>query len=112
MGQILSAASSRQPYPLNLRWSKKLHILEDAGNMLGMYPDFHYNKEQNNITFTINNCPFKEVASSNRTMVCRMHHSFLKGMFEALFDEIELVETENMFHGCENCTYLAKLSAV
>ncbi len=91
---------------------QKLHILEDAGNMLGMYPDFHYNKEQNNITFTINNCPFKEVASSNRTMVCRMHHSFLKGMFEALFDEIELVETENMFHGCENCTYLAKLSAV
>ncbi|RYG74690.1 transcriptional regulator [Lentibacillus lipolyticus] len=92
---------------------QKLHILKDAGHMLGMYPVFQYNDKQNTISFTINNCPFKEVAAStDQTMVCRMHHSFLQGMFEALFDEIELVETENMFHGCENCTYLAKLSAI
>jgi hypothetical protein len=36
-----------------------------------------------------------------------MHHEFLKGMFEALFDSVELVEKENMFSGCATCSYQA-----
>ncbi|MFB4166464.1 helix-turn-helix transcriptional regulator [Virgibacillus sp. JSM 102003] len=91
---------------------QKINILEDAGTMLGMYPDFQYNQDSTSITFQIKNCPFKEVASTNHTMVCKLHNNFLKGMFEALFTNVDLIENENMFKGCENCTYVAKLSIV
>ncbi|QKY69448.1 metalloregulator ArsR/SmtB family transcription factor [Lentibacillus sp. CBA3610] len=102
----------RNPSSADLTTEQKLSILEDAGTMLGMYPEFQYNETADSVSFQINNCPFKEMVSKNHTMVCRMHHSFLKGMFEALFDNVELTETENMFSGCENCTYVAKLSVV
>ncbi|RSK50554.1 transcriptional regulator, partial [Bacillus canaveralius] len=32
---------------------------------------------------------------------------FLKGMFESLFESVDLVEKENMLSGCESCTYQA-----
>ncbi len=90
---------------------QKIQILEDAGNMLGMYPQFEYNAEKNHIAFRINNCPFKEVVEQNQQMLCNMHQAFLRGMFEALFDEIKLIETGNMFKNCESCQYIAQLSS-
>lgn len=90
--------------------AEKIDILEDASRMLGMYPEFEYNEEEKNIQFKVNNCPFKEVVDQNKELVCELHQSFLKGMFESLFVEIELIETKNMFNGCENCQYLAKIA--
>lgn len=100
------------PNAEHLTVEEKICILEDAGTMLGMYPKFDYNPEQNSISFKVNNCPFKEVVEQDQTMICNMHHSFLEGMFEALFTDVELIETNNMFSGCENCKYVAKLSIV
>ncbi|MEN1970581.1 helix-turn-helix domain-containing protein [Lentibacillus sp. N15] len=100
------------PSTESLTIQQKITILEDAGTMLGMYPDFQFDEQTNSISFRINNCPFKEVALNNHTIICTMHHAFLKGMFEALFTNIDLTETENMFQGCENCMYVAKLSIV
>ncbi|HLR80674.1 MAG TPA: helix-turn-helix domain-containing protein [Bacillota bacterium] len=97
---------------MELTNEQKVQILEDAGVMLGLYPDLSYNPEEKKINFTINNCPFKEIAQNNHSLVCNMHLYFLKGMFESLFTDLEFVENENMFKGCENCTYTAKLSAV
>lgn len=91
---------------------EKMFLLEDAGRMLGMYPKFKYDPSNNSISFQVNNCPFKEVVSKNKTMVCNLHHAFLEGMFSALFTDIQLIETDNMFDGCENCKYIAKLSIV
>jgi|SRR5690625_265575 len=91
---------------------EKIYILEDAGTMLGMYPKFEYHPDSNNITFKVNNCPFKEVVEQNKTMVCNMHHAFLEGMFTALFTDIELIATNNMLDGCINCQYVAKLTTV
>ncbi|TXL67970.1 helix-turn-helix domain-containing protein [Cerasibacillus terrae] len=90
---------------------EKLQILEEAGKMLGMYASFTYSKEDDSITYSINNCPFKEIASKDHA-ICDMHKYFLKGMFEALFTHIKLSETNNIFDGCENCTYIAKLSVI
>src|SRR5699024_9501434 len=84
---------------------QKIALLQDAGQMLGMYPHFHYDSYANHITFHIKNCPFKEITKHHQQMVCHMHHSFIKGMFNALFDDIELIELENMFDGCMNCKY-------
>ncbi|GGK03264.1 transcriptional regulator [Lentibacillus kapialis] len=95
-----------------LTTEQKLTILRDAGTMLGMYPEFEYSEKAGSVSFQINNCPFKEMVHQNHTMVCQMHYAFLKGMFEALFDHVELTEMENMFSGCESCTYVAKLSLV
>ncbi|MHA6250977.1 helix-turn-helix transcriptional regulator [Oceanobacillus sp. CAU 1775] len=97
----------------NTLMEDKIIMLEDAGRMLGMYPTFTYNEETNSISFSVNNCPFKEVAHKNHEMICDMHHSFLKGMFEALFTDIELIEQKNMFlDDCSNCAYIAKLTNV
>lgn len=100
-------------YTNNTVIEDKIIMLEDAGRMLGMYPSFTYHEESNTISFSVNNCPFKEVVNQNHEMICDMHHSFLKGMFEALFTSIELVEEKNMFaDNCSNCAYIAKLSNV
>ncbi|MFD1850621.1 helix-turn-helix transcriptional regulator [Oceanobacillus bengalensis] len=93
-----------------LNLTEKINILEDASAMLGLYSNFHYNEVENTIHFDVNNCPFKEIASTNHEMICDMHHSFIKGMFETLFMDIELITEENMFeHNCENCSYKVNL---
>lgn len=91
---------------------EKIDMLEDAGMMLGMYAKFDYDEESHKVSFRIQNCPFYEIAETNPQMVCTMHHSFLKGMFEALFDDVELTAMNNMFDGCENCSYIAKIASV
>lgn len=92
---------------------EKITVLERTGRMLGMYPSFKYNEEMKAISFSVNNCPFKEIANNNHHLVCEMHQIFLKGMFDALFTSIELVEEKNMFtDNCSNCAYIAKLSIV
>ena len=101
-----------EPKAADLHIEEKILILEDAGTMLGMYPEFEYHPDSNSISFKVNNCPFKEIVEQNKTMVCNMHHAFLEGMFAALFTGIELVETNNMFDGCINCRYIAKLATV
>jgi predicted ArsR family transcriptional regulator len=89
-----------------LEFDQKLNILKSAATLAGFYPEFEANGDQTKIYFKIFNCPFKEVAEEHDT-VCSMHHEFLKGMFEALFDSVELVEKENMFSGCATCSYQA-----
>ncbi|HEX6594443.1 MAG TPA: helix-turn-helix domain-containing protein [Bacillota bacterium] len=97
---------------MELTNEQKVQILEDAGVMLGLYPNISYDSKKGKISFTINNCPFKEIATNNQQLVCNTHLYFLKGMFESLFTNVKFIENENMFKGCESCTYIAKLSAV
>jgi predicted ArsR family transcriptional regulator len=92
-----------------LDFDQKLNILKSAATLAGFYPEFEVNGDQTKIYFQIYNCPFKEVAEEHEA-VCNMHQEFLKGMFEALFDSVELIEKENMISGCENCSYQAVIS--
>ena len=92
---------------IELSFEQKLTILKNASTMAGFYPEFETNDDQTKIYFQIFNCPFKEVAAEHTESVCNMHFEFLKGMFESLFDSIELVEKENMISGCESCSYHA-----
>lgn len=99
--------------PDEIATEKKIFLLEDACRMLGMYASFTLHSDQNSISFSVHNCPFKELADDNHEVICQMHHSFLKGMFEALFTEIELIEEKNMMKdGCESCAYIAMLRNV
>lgn len=100
-----------EDYELNdVSFEKKLHILEDASTMLGLYSKFEYDMDNKSIKLQINNCPFKELASSNHDLICEMHYSFIEGMLEALFTDIQLITDENMFkNGCESCAYTANL---
>lgn len=92
---------------------EKIALLEKTSHMLGMYPSFKYDPSAKSISFSINNCPFKGLASKNHSLICEMHRIFLKGMFESLFTTIELIEEKNMFSDdCKNCAYTAKLSVV
>jgi predicted ArsR family transcriptional regulator len=87
-----------------LNFDQKLTILKSAATLAGFYPEFEANGDKTKIYFQIFNCPFKEVAEDH-VAVCKMHHEFLKGMFEALFDSVELIEKENLVTGCESCSY-------
>ena len=90
-----------------IEFEQKLHLLKSAATLAGFYPEFETNGDKTKIFFQIFNCPFKEVAQDHTEAVCSMHHQFLKGMFEALFDSVDLIESENIISGCETCSYQA-----
>lgn|SRR5690625_2380684 len=91
---------------------QKVALLEETSKILGMYPKFTYLEDKKQIHFEINNCPFKEVANKHQATVCQMHYSFIQGMFEAVFDDVELIEKENIFADCSHCKYVANLAIV
>ncbi|MED3624663.1 helix-turn-helix transcriptional regulator [Neobacillus thermocopriae] len=93
-----------------LDFDEKLSILKNAATLAGFYPEFEVNGEKTKIFFRIYNCPFKEIAGEHPNIVCNMHQEFLKGMFESLFNSVELIEMENMFTGCDTCSYQALVS--
>lgn len=99
--------ASQHQNGVDLSFDQKLNIMRSAATMAGFYPDFEANEDQTKIYFEIFNCPFKEAALDHTESVCGMHFEFLKGMFESLFDSIELVEKENMITGCHSCSYQA-----
>ena len=91
-------------------FEEKLHILRNAANVAGFSPVFQPSDDQTQVHFQIFNCPFKEVAMSHPETICKMHSAFLKGMFSALFTDVELIETGNMLNGCQTCTYQANVT--
>ncbi|MBM4762280.1 helix-turn-helix domain-containing protein [Bacillus sp. B15-48] len=99
--------SSPHQYKDELNFDQKLTIMRNAATIAGFYPEFEVNNDQTIIYFQIYNCPFKELAEEHTETVCSMHVEFLKGMFESLFDDIKLIEKENMIAGCDSCTYQA-----
>ncbi|MDF2903841.1 MAG: ArsR family transcriptional regulator [Bacillus sp. (in: firmicutes)] len=99
--------ASQHQNGVDLSFDQKLNIMRSAATMAGFYPDFEANEDQTKIYFEIFNCPFKEVAVDHTESVCGMHFEFLKGMFESLFNSVELIEKENMITGCHSCNYQA-----
>ncbi|CAH0346984.1 helix-turn-helix domain-containing protein [Bacillus sp. CECT 9360] len=91
-------------------FEERLNMLKSAATLAGFYPELNVNDDQSKIYFQIFNCPFKEVALQETEAICTIHVAFLKGLFESLFDSVELVEKENMLSGCESCSYQAILT--
>lgn len=109
--EVIDQEMAKRTMPGNvISFEEKLSILKSAASLAGFYPEFEANGDQTIIYFQIFNCPFKEVAQDHTETVCSMHHEFLKGMFEALFDSVQLIEKENMVTGCETCSYQALVS--
>ena len=109
--ELIEQELARQGLPGDaLSFDEKLSILKNASSLAGFYPEFEASGDQTKIYFQIFNCPFKEVALEHTEAVCSMHHEFLKGMFGTLFSSVQLIEKENMFAGCETCSYQALVS--
>ncbi|PKG25720.1 helix-turn-helix transcriptional regulator [Niallia nealsonii] len=83
----------------------KLRILQNASLMTGQLPALEWSDDQTSLYFEIYNCPYKEVAKNHKENVCMMHQQFFAGMFEALFEDVQLVEKQNMLTGCHHCAY-------
>ncbi|PJN89894.1 helix-turn-helix transcriptional regulator [Bacillus sp. mrc49] len=96
--------------PVNsLTFEEKVGMLKNAAAIAGFSPEIQASEEENKILFRIFNCPFKEVTAVEPSIICSMHNSFLKGMFEALFDNVHIVELENMMSDCSTCSYQASV---
>ncbi|XGA29544.1 helix-turn-helix domain-containing protein [Virgibacillus sp. CBA3643] len=95
---VLSDPTRYNIYQFIVKHHKEVSVVEIAGEF-----DIHQNVARLHLS---------KLEDINLVMVCNMHRAFLKGMFESLFAEIDLMEEENIFQGCENCTYTAKLSLV
>lgn len=93
-----------------LTFDEKINIIKTASTIAGLSPDFQVNEDKSKVYFQVFNCPFKEVAQHHIDNVCEMHVQFLKGMFQALFSDIDLIEGDNMLKGCETCSYKAVFS--
>ncbi|MCM3765269.1 metalloregulator ArsR/SmtB family transcription factor [Neobacillus niacini] len=105
--EVIEQEIAKRSIGEELNFNEKVSILKNAATLAGFYPVFEANGDQTKIFFQIFNCPFKEVAEDHMETVCNMHHEFLKGMFEALFDSVELIEKDNIISGCETCSYQA-----
>ncbi|MEQ2526170.1 transcriptional regulator [Robertmurraya yapensis] len=105
--ELINQDISRNQSQEDLSFEQKLTILKNAATMAGFYPEFEANDDYSKIYFQIFNCPFKELAHEHTETVCTTHYEFLKGMFESLFDKVELIEKENMLDGCSSCSYHA-----
>lgn len=92
-----------------LTFEQKLNIIKHASTLAGLSPEFQASDDHSKVYFQVFNCPFKEVAEEHMENVCTMHAQFLKGMFKVLFNDIELIEGDNLINGCESCSYQATL---
>ncbi|MFF2854525.1 helix-turn-helix transcriptional regulator [Peribacillus sp. NPDC058002] len=92
-----------------LGFGEKVNMLKNAATLAGLSPEIQASEEENKIYFRIFNCPFKEVAEVEPETICSMHNSFLEGMFEALFENVNIVELENMMSNCATCSYQASV---
>ncbi|MGM7681550.1 helix-turn-helix transcriptional regulator [Cytobacillus sp. Hm23] len=93
-----------------LSFEHKLKILKDSATILGFYPEFEHNEDKTIIFFQIFNCPFKELADKHTDAICGMHYAFLHGMFEVLFNNVKLIEKDNIIRGCDSCSYQVKVT--
>ena len=93
-----------------LSFQDKIDILNDAAKTSGFSPEFHATEEDGKIILQVFNCPFKELAIADPDIICTMHNAFLLGMFESVFEDVEIKEFENMFSQCEYCAYKATVS--
>lgn len=88
-----------------LTFDEKFEILKDTCTMLGFYPDVYVQETGKKIHLQVFNCPFHEIAKDYTDQTCNMHIAFIRGMLESLYEEYELVNTQNIFAGCETCAY-------
>jgi len=95
----------------NLSPQEKVRLLSETSEILGLYASFDYDEEKQNISYTIHNCPFKELLTDDNEVICQLHQEFLKGMFQALFTDIKFDELGNMVDGCHVCSYKVKVLA-
>ncbi|KMY43773.1 transcriptional regulator [Bacillus sp. FJAT-27916] len=91
--------------PQNLSFDHKLAILKEVSDKAGFSPEFVIPPDQTDIQFKVFNCPFKELAADHQETVCGAHHAFIRGMFNALFESVNLDAEDNMISGCSACTY-------
>lgn len=109
--ELIEQEMSKHPQiGVTLSFDQKLDIIKSAAILAGLSPDFHTSEDKTKVYFQIFNCPFKEVAEEHMENVCQMHIQFLKGMFEALYADVELIEGDNILAGCESCSYQAIVS--
>lgn len=108
--ELINQQLSMNSTPIDqIAFAVKVNILKNAANIAGLSPEIQASEEENKIYFSIYNCPFKEVTELEPGTICSMHNSFLKGMFEALFENVHIVELENMMSNCATCSYQASV---
>jgi len=93
-----------------LTFEDKLALLKNAATLAGFSPEFQINEDQTTIYFQIHNCPFKELTKTNGGTICSMHNAYLLGMFNSVFTNVQLVESDNMTNGCDFCSYRASVT--
>jgi predicted ArsR family transcriptional regulator len=60
---------------------EKIKIIDQIAINQGLNPEIEYNKELDEIEFSIYNCTFKELMSEHSGSLCAMHHELFKGIF-------------------------------
>jgi predicted ArsR family transcriptional regulator len=101
--EITSSSYTEEP----LTFQQKLSILQKVSISAGVHATFRVSDDNCSIFFQLCNCPFKECGSEYQEEICHMHISLLKGIFESLFDDVSLIEGDNILKGCQSCTYEA-----
>lgn len=108
-GQKMIRKLKASKHEENISKLEKVKLLTEASSFLGLHASFEYNEKNDNITYKISNCPFKELTSKSDRMICDLHNEFLNGMFKEVFTKMEFYEMTNMLDGCKVCSYSVKI---
>ncbi|GAE36301.1 helix-turn-helix transcriptional regulator [Halalkalibacter akibai] len=60
---------------------EKIKLIEQIASNEGLNPEILYNKEKEQIEFSVFNCTFKELMTEHSNSLCVMHHELFKGIF-------------------------------
>lgn len=89
----------------SLSMEEKLEHISVIAMKQGLNSEIEYTPEQNEASFQIYNCIYKELLESHSDILCAMHHSLLLGIFEYFFGKVKLKENQMIACGCDNCSY-------
>ncbi len=92
-----------------LAFAEKVNMLKNAATIAGLSPEIQASEEEIKYPSVSSIARLRKYTEVEPGTICSMHNSFLKGMFEALFENVTIVEIENMMSNCAACSYQASV---
>ncbi len=106
----ISYQSGKKAIPnIPTSFEEKVKVINEVADFIGYIPSILEQEGKRIITFQVYNCPYKGLINDHSEIVCSLHESYLKGIYDSLFPENEFIQLESMITNCANCVYKIKV---
>ncbi|MFB4164824.1 helix-turn-helix transcriptional regulator [Alteribacillus sp. JSM 102045] len=92
----------------SLSLEEKVEVIRGVAVQQGLNPDISLSDNNKHVYFRIYNCPYKGLVNTHASYLCSMHHAMIEGMFETVFQDVNVNEEALMTTGnFPFCSYRA-----